>query len=269
MRLSIRHIAAATALVGFALAGCQSSDLPIPRNGPSNQWFSTNNVLLRIVDGSPVAGPVGCTPAVNCSVDVAVDGTAIFSGLPFGGILPYASFPSGQALIQIYQHGTFNLVFEGSVAVSAGKKYSFVLGGQTLATPPAPPFYNGYLTSDGLFNAGLGGGMVDFHNASPNASALQFSFTCTACPAGGQLVGGPTGPGAIAGPANVIPSSGYSLNATNGTAKSILPSAINPADTGNSLPDPAGKPNVSVYAVDTPGLGSSHYTLIGTEDSNG
>src|SRR5579864_7845531 len=139
------------ALASIGLAACQSSDLPMPDNGPNSQSFSTNNALVRVVDGSPTAGTAGCTPA-TCAVDVVIDGTNITavlpSGLPYTGILPYVSVPAGQALVQIFQHGTANLVTESPVAISAGGKYSFVLAGTAPALPPAPPFFPFFLIND-------------------------------------------------------------------------------------------------------------------------
>jgi hypothetical protein len=282
--------AALAAFAGFAIVGCQGSGLPLPPNGPQSQSFSTNNALLRFVDGSPNAGVTGCAAGTAaCSVQVVIDGTTVTTaaGTPFNPsdspisstISSYYSFPSGQALIQVFQFDTVlgavttNLVFEGAVTVKAGSKYSFVLGGQGPALPPpAPPFYPGYLFTDGSFLL-QGVAEATFHNGSPNAGGLQFSVTCTSCPAGGQKIGSSNGTDAATiGPVSLLSSGGYSIGATNGTAKSITPAQLDGANTGNQLPDPVDplkRPNVSIYAVDTTGIGAADYELIGTLDSNG
>lgn len=283
MRLSFQHLAAALAatLAGTVVAGCQGSDLPMPPNGPDSQFFSTNNALLRVVNGSPTAGSP-CTvagQATHC-VDVAIDGSIVARGVPYPtipaldafAILPYVSVPSGQALIQIYQSPTTpggpegSLVYGLPATISANKKYSFVLAGQAPLPPPAPPFFQGYLFNDGLFNAVFGATMADFHNASLNAGGVQFQVTCASCTAGGEPIGKSNqGAGAIVGPVSLIPSSGYTLGTA---AQSVSVAAINALDTGGVLPDPFGKQNVSVYLVDTVG-GAGSYQAIAVEDTNG
>jgi hypothetical protein len=276
MRLTSRLIAAAviSVMTGVALTSCGGSDLPMPPNGPNPQSFSTNNALLRIVNGSPTAGSacnVGGAPT-TC-IDVVVDGTTVARGVPYPvvsaldqfAILPYVSVPSGQALIQIYQAGTTKLLYGLPVSVSANKKYSFVLAGQAPLPPPSPPFFQGYLFNDGLFNSTFGSTMADFHNASPNAVGVQFQVTCNACQAGGQPIGNPSqNAGAIVGPVSLIPSANYTL----GTATQSIPASALGTNPGSVLPDPKGKPNVSIYLVDTVG-GSGNFQVIGIEDSNG
>jgi len=280
MRLTYRHLAAAVvaALTSLTLSGCQGSDLPMPPNGPSGQSFSTNNALIRVVNGSPTAGIASAGCPSTC-IDVVVDGSVIARGVPYPAasaldafaILPYVSVPSGAVLIQIFQSGTSTPVFEPTtpLVLSAGKKYSFVIAGNAPLPPPAPAFFPGFLFNDGLFNSPFGGTMADFHNASPNAGSLQFFVTCTACTAGGQNIGSPVGVGGIAGPVSLVPSANYVFNASNAATMSLAASALNGTNTGGVLPDPFGKPNVSIYAVDTAGLGSANFQLIGVEDSNG
>jgi hypothetical protein len=279
MQLSYGRLAraAVAAFAGIFLAACQSSNVPIAANGPNPNFWSTNNALLRIVNGSPNAGSA-CTVGGNPTtcVDVVIDGSVVASGVPYPtipaldsfAILPYISVPSGAALIQIFQAGTKNPIFEGGVPVSANKKYSFVLAGQLPIAPPSP-FFAGFLYNDGLFNAPFGGGMVTFHNASPNVASSMYVLNCSACGAGilAGSAGPPTTPGVAVpavGPVNVVPSAGYSLAATG--AASLVPSSLDGADTTNTLPDPSGKQNVSVYQVDTAGAGSA---LIGVFDTNG
>ena len=78
MRLTYRHLAAAVvaALTSLTLSGCQGSDLPMPPNGPSGQSFSTNNALIRVVNGSPTAGIASAGCPSTC-IDVVVDGSVI------------------------------------------------------------------------------------------------------------------------------------------------------------------------------------------------
>jgi hypothetical protein len=288
MRFRGRQLVAAllAALAGSALAACQVSDLPMPPNGPQNQFFSTNNALIRIVNGSPTAGSA-CTvggQATTC-VDIVVDGSTIARGVPYPtvsalnpfAILPYVSIPSGPVLIQIFQAGTSTPVFEPTapLILSAGKKYSFVLGGN--APIPPSPFFPGYLYNDGLFNSLFGNTMADFHNASPNAGSLQFFVTCASCPGGGQNIGNPvsvpTAPltGGMVGPVNLVPSSNYALGAKNGSAtKTITATQLDGTNTGGVLPDPVGnKPNVSVYTVDLLGAGAANFQVIAVQDTNG
>ena len=276
MRLSSRHLAAVfvATLSGVALAACQSSDVPMSPNGPNGQSFSTNNALIRIVNGSPTAG-TSCLGGTTTCVDVSVDGTVIARGVPYPanasldpfGILPYVSVPAGPVLIEIFQSGTTNLVFEPTapLVLSANKKYSFVLGGNAPSLPPAPAFFPGFLFQDGLFNSTFGNSMATFHNASPNAGSQQFNVTCSACPAGGQNYGASSAPGVIVGPVNLVPSANYTLGTTT---TSIPASALDGNNTGNVLPDPLGKPNVSIFLVDTVG-GAGSFQVIGIEDTNG
>lgn len=279
--MSLKHrrfaAASAAALTAFVLASCTGSDLPMPPTGPDGQGFSTNNALLRIVNGSPNAGSA-CTVfgvATTC-VDVFIDGKLVAPGVPYaqGGlpgsaaILPYVSVVSGPVLIQIYAspatpggpEGT--LVYGLAVNTSPQSKYSFVLAGQAILPPPNPPFFQGYLFKDGLFQAGFGDVMGDFHNASLNAGSVQFAVNCAACPSD-QPIGGPASPGTVRGPVSLVPAGGYSFKAN---ATSIPASALDGSNTGDVLPDPLGKQNVNLYVVDTLGSG---FQIIGTEDTNG
>ena len=279
MSLKHRRFAAAAlaALTGFVLASCSGSDLPMPPNGPNGQGFSTNNALIRIVNGSPNAGsPCTVFGVATTCVDVFVDGKLVAPGVPYaqGGlpgsaaILPYISVVAGQVLIQMYASPTSPggkegaLVYGLAVSTSAGNKYSFVLAGQVILPPPNPPFFQGYLFKDGLFQAGLGDVMGDFHNASPNAGSVQFAVNCVACPSN-QPIGSAASPGTVRGPASLIPSSGYSFAAN---AVTIPASALDGANTQDVLPDPFGKQNVNIYVVDTLGSG---FQIIGIEDTNG
>jgi len=286
MRLTFRHLAATVmAVAATVLAACQSSDLPISANGPQGQSFSTNNALIRVVNGSPTAGSP-CTVAgqsTHC-IDIVLDGKRIptpqglpgfpyptISALDSAAILPYVSVPAGPVLIQIYKSGTNTLVFEPTtptLILSANKKYSFVLAGNAPLPPPAPSFFQGYLFTDGLYQAAFGGSMTDFHNASPNAGSLQYNVTCASCPAGGQNIGGPVGPGGVVGPASLTPSSNYAFD-TNAGAQTITAAQINGLNVNGVIPDPFGKQNITIYAVDTTGLGTTFYQLIGVEDTNG
>ena len=284
MSLKHRRFAAAAlaALTGLMLASCSGSDLPMPPNGPDGQGFSTNNALLRIVNGSPNAGsPCTVLGVVTTCVDVFVDGKLVAPQLPYeqGGLIgspvaiqPYLSVVAGQVLVQIFASPTTpggkegSLVFDQAVNTSAQNKYSFVLAGQIALPPPNPPFFQGYLFKDGLFQAGFGDVMADFHNASPNAGSQQFEVTCDACPSGGQNIGDPASPGSVVGPVSLVPSAGYSLG-TSGHL--IQEKTINAVNTDSVLPDPFGKPNVSIYVVDTLGIGSGNFQIIGVEDTNG
>lgn len=279
MSLKHRRFAAASvaALTAFILASCSGSDLPMPPNGPNGQGFSTNNALLRIVNGSPNAGSPCVVFAVNTTcVDVFVDGKLVAPDVPYaqGGlpgaaaILPYISVVAGQVLIQIYASPTTPggregaLVYGLAVTTSAQNKYSFVLAGQAILPPPNPPFFQGYLFKDGLFQAQPGDVMADFHNASLNAGSVQFAVDCDACPSD-QPMGSPASPGTVRGPISLIPSGDYSIKAN---ATSITAQALNGQNTGSVLPDPLGKQDVSIYVVDTLGAG---FQIIGIEDTNG
>lgn len=276
-----RRFAAAgvAALTGFVLASCTGSDLPMPPNGPNGSGFSTNNALVRIVNGSPTAGSKCTVFGVSTTcVDVFLDGKLVAASVPYaqGGlpgsaaILPYFSVVSGQVLIQIFASPTTpggpegNEVYGLPVTTSAQNKYSFVLAGQTILPPPAPPFFQGYLFKDGLFQSGFGDVMGVFHNASPAAGSVQFIVNCDACPSM-QPIGNPAAPGVSRGPVSLIPSGGYTLG-TLAPAQTIPASALDGLNTGNVLPDPLGKQNVSIYLVDTLGSG---FEIIGTEDTNG
>lgn len=279
--MSLKHrrfaAAAVAALTAFVLSSCTGSDLPMPPNGPNGQGFSTNNALVRVVNGSPNAGSA-CTVfgvATTC-VDVFLDGKLIAPSVPYsqGGlpgsaaILPYASIPAGQVLVEIFASPTVpggpegNEVYGLPITTSANTKYSFVLAGQAVLPPPNPPFYQGYVFKDGLFQAGFGDVMGVFHNASPDAGTVQFTVNCDSCP-NNQAIGNPAAAGTSRGPVSLIPSGGYRL----GTATASIPASnLNGLNTGDVLPDPFGKQNVSIYLVDTLGSG---FQIIGIEDSNG
>lgn len=294
MRPSDRIIGsiALAVLAGGLIAGCQGSNVPMPANGPQNQFFSTNNAQIRFVDGAPNAGPPTasgspCPSNNSCAVDVVIDGAPISTVVgsfnpydnPIGGTIgPYYSFPSGQALIQVFEHGTTTLVFEGAVSVSAGKKYSFVLAGQAPASPPpAPPFYAAFLFTDTAYQSTTGSTQGNFHNASINAPSVTFIADCSACPpppAGQPIGSGAFASGKASGLVQLTPSGEYLFTGSNsggnaGASSSIIEvKSIDGHDAGSTLPDPfaPSQPNVSVYAVDTLGTG---FELIGTLDSNG
>jgi hypothetical protein len=288
MRLTSRHFAATIAgVIATVLTACQSSDLPMPPNGPQGQGFSTNNALIRIVNGSPTAGSP-CTVAGQATtcIDVFIDGTKVnpppgLPGFPYAtipalnpaSILPYVSVPSGPVLIMIFPSGSHSPVFEPTspLILSANNKYSFAIAGQAVLPPPALPFFQGYLFKDGLYQAGFGGSMTDFHNASPNAGSLQYSVNCAACPALGQKIGNPAGPGVVVGPTSLVPSSNYSFVATSTApaTATITAANLNGPNVNGVIPDPFGKQNISIYAVDTLGLGAANFQLIGVEDTNG
>ncbi|HEY7994407.1 MAG TPA: DUF4397 domain-containing protein [Candidatus Eremiobacteraceae bacterium] len=269
--------AAVAALTAFVLSSCTGSDLPMPPNGPNGQGFSTNNALVRVVNGSPNAGSpcVVLTVTTTC-VDVFLDGKLVAPFVPYsqGGltgsaaILPYASVVSGQVLVQIFASPTVPGGPEGTevyglpIATSANSKYSFVLAGQAILPPPNAPFFQGYTFKDGLFQAQPGDVMADFHNASPAAGSVQFAVNCDGCPTD-QPMGNAASPGTVRGPFSLIPSGGYSFKAN---ATPIPASALDGANTGDVLPDPLGKPNVNIYVVDTLGSG---FQIIGIEDTNG
>ena len=279
MSLKHRRFAATAiiALTAFVLSSCTGSDLPMPPNGPNGQGFSTNNALVRVVNGSPNAGsPCTVFGVATTCVDVFLDGKLVAPFVPYsqGGlpgsaaILPYVSVVSGQVLIQIFASPTVpggpegNEVYGLPITTSANNKYSFVLAGQTILPPPAPPFFQGYVYKDGLFQSGFGEVMGVFHNASLNAGSVQFTVNCDACPTN-QAIGNPAAAGTSRGPTSLIPSGGYTLGTLTA---SIQASALNGLNTGSVLPDPVGKQNVSIYIVDTLGNG---FQIIGIEDTNG
>jgi len=279
MSLKQRRFAAAAvaALTAFVLSACTGSDLPMPPNGPNGQGFSTNNALVRVVNGSPNAGsPCVVFGVATTCVDVFIDGKLVAPSVPYsqGGlpgsaaILPYVSVVSGPVLIEIFASPAVPGGPEGTevyglpIVTSANNKYSFVLAGQAVLPPPAPPFFQGYVFKDGLFQAGFGDVMGVFHNASLNAGTVQFTVNCNACPAN-QAIGNPAAAGVSRGPTSLIPSGGYTL----GTLTASIPaSSLNGLNTGDVLPDPFGKQNVSIYLVDTLGNG---FQIIGIEDTNG
>lgn len=279
MRLRHRLFAlSAAALVVTGLFGCSGNGNPMPPNGPQPQSFSTNNALLRIVNGSPTAGSA-CNVgglATTC-IDVEVDGKLVASGVPYANnpalapfsILPYVSVPSGPVLIEIFPTGSHTPVFEpttppGPLVLSQQAKYSFVLGGNAPIAPD--PFFPGFLFKDGLYQAGFGGSMIDVHNASINAGSLQFGVTCAACPASpGQPIGNPIGAGSINGPISLVPSSNYGFVGKGAVTMTLTAAQLNGLNTSGVIPDPFGKQNISIYAVDTVGA----WQLIGIEDTNG
>jgi len=279
MSLKQRRFAAAAvaALTAFILSACSGSDLPMPPNGPNGQGFSTNNALVRVVNGSPNAGsPCVVFGVATTCVDIFIDGKLVAPSVPYsqGGlpgsaaILPYVSVVSGPVLIEIFASPAVPGGPEGTevyglpIVTSANNKYSFVLAGQAVLPPPAPPFFQGYVFKDGLFQAGFGDVMGVFHNASLNAGTVQFTVNCNACPAN-QAIGNPAAAGVSRGPTSLIPSGGYTL----GTLTASIPaSSLNGLNTGDVLPDPFGKQNVSIYLVDTLGNG---FQIIGIEDTNG
>ena len=184
MRFSYRNlvVASAIALAIAAISGCTGSGLPMPANGPQGQSFSTNDALVRFVNGSPDLG----------AVDVYLDGRLAFAGVGFGAIAPtnpnipgiqfpgtasYAAVPSGQALVTLYAAGTKTLVAIPFVfSTKTGDRWSVVAAGNHVT-----PTFQMLAFNDGHFITATGAFAFDFHEASPNQNNTTLTASCSGC----------------------------------------------------------------------------------------
>jgi len=193
MRLSHRRILAAlaTAFAGSLLAGCPTNGTPIAPNGPDAQSFSTNNALVRFVQGSPDLNATG-----TGLVDLEIDGTIVATNLPFGAIVPtnpttglsnYYSVPSGATLVELLAVPAagsglpptlIGLPFE--FTTKTGDRWSVTAGGNHIGGLGVETF-NLFATNDGHYLTPANGFAFTFHNASPNQGTTTATFSCTGC----------------------------------------------------------------------------------------
>jgi hypothetical protein len=190
MRLFNRLCAAAalSLIAGAALAGCTGDGNPYPPNGPNPNFFSTNNALVRFVQGSPDLDATTANPTVAQPVDVEIDGTIVAQSLPFGGIVPfnpstdiasYFSVPSGQVLVELLDPTTHAPVALPFVfTVKTGDRWSIMAGGNHQGLTPT---FALFATNDGHYVTGNNGFAFTFHNDSPNQGSTSATFTCTGC----------------------------------------------------------------------------------------
>lgn len=258
MRLGMRLLGSFSValLAAVALAACQSSDLPMPANGPNGQSFSTNNTLVRFLQGSPdVATPV----------DVYVDGSLVFSGVSFGQVVPrnppnftggYVSVPAGQVLVVVYTHVGHALVIPPFVySAKAGDKFDVALVGRAAAVPSRfqmlaikEAHFNN-LSINGIFG-------LAFDEASPNASAggpVALNYNCNSCNPG--ITAGVAGLGQSMPVTYAPPANGYTFTANGSNTVGPIPLGI----PGIGL-------NLTVFEFDA---GAATSTIIGVIDPNG
>jgi hypothetical protein len=194
----IQRLIAAAALIcagSIALAGCQGDANPYPPNGPSPNFFSTNNALVRFVQGSPDLDAAAATPTVAQPVDVEIDGQIVATNVPFGAVVPfnpstdiasYYSVPSGQVLVELLDptsHALIALPF--AFTVKTGDRWSIMAGGNHIGGANGDTFEI-FAANDGHYLTANNGFAFTFHNDSPNqgTGSTAASFSCTGCNGG-------------------------------------------------------------------------------------
>jgi hypothetical protein len=231
MRFSLH--AAATALAVVA-----STQVAAERPAAAGTIAAAPTALVRVVHGSPVAGPVS----------VKVNGTTVLSNFLYGTITPYIPLPPGTYKISVVTAG--GAAVNISATLKAAVSYSLVATGELApaAHPKTPNItVTGYV--DGAFTKGKPA--INFHHAAPVAN-IEVPFGVA--PLGGPFpvkLGASTF-GKETGPLELrllrIPIEAYAVSVKSFT---LVPNQIDPADFSNVLPSAAGA-NLSVFAVDGP-----------------
>lgn len=240
----MRTIAIAVAL-GVLLSACNGGSSAVPGLGGSS-----NNGKFRFVNGSADAG----------SVDVYVDSQKVTT-LTYGQISNYTSFSAGPHQIVFDATGTQTAIVPSqSISINGGAHTSLVLAGEahpTSGTANLTVQQFGDLT----YSTPGGGAAVDFHNASPAASALaasiQFGYYPLSSPSSTQPIGQPEALGGATQPQG-LPTAALTPNAvgfyavsSGPTGYTLQPNAVDPTGCAqNTMPCNSG--NLSMYLIDGP-----------------
>lgn len=246
----MRTFAIAVAL-GVLLSACNGGSSAVPGLGGS-----TNNGKFRFVNGSADAG----------SVDVYVDSQKVTT-LTYGQISNYTSFSAGAHTVVFDATGTQTpIVPQQSISINGGAHTSLVLAGEAHPTSGAANLTVQQF-GDLTYSTPGGGAAVDFHNASPAASAItasiQFGSYLISTPASttpiGQpeAFGGATQPQGLTAPSLTPNAVGFYANASSGAnAYTLQPNAVDSTGCAqNTMPCNSG--NLSMYLIDGPAASTS------------
>ncbi len=245
MRSSLSAAALALAVVASTQAAAQRSAVAETIDaGPA--------ALVRVVHGSPDAGPV----------TVEVNGTTILSNFLYGTITPYVSLAPGTYKISVMTAGgaTVNI----SATVKANVEYSLVATGELEpAANPKKPNITVTAYVDTPFVKGKPA--INFHHAAPVADIdVPFGFSPLAYPVqvklGASTFGKETGPLDLPKQALGVPLEAYAVSVKSYT---LVPNQVDPADFSNLLPSTAGA-NLSVFAIDGP-VAAKDPSISGTD----
>lgn len=266
-------VIAAVAVV--ALAGCKSTTSSSPSVTPTT---STGQTELRVVHGSPDAGPV----------DIFVDSSSAATAVTYGTVSGFNNVTSGTHTITIYPAG--NDVSTAAIATLAvnfaqGTKYSAVATGEI---NPRNGSKNIAVTlfTDTPFSTTTGSAAINFHHAAPVAASVEQIVPFGFAPLNNigdngitsMSFGNESGPQGL--PQAALTTAGVEFyGITSGTGGfTILPSKIDPSDTGNLIPFGTNDVNLSLFAIDGPAAsltpsssisGTDLVRFVGAFDANG
>lgn len=268
MRMSVSRLAAlgAALLAGATLAACSSSGVPFAPTGNNNQVNSFPGAPVRFIQGSPNLH-LGLT-----SADFYVDGQKVVT-LSYGAVTPdILSLPAGSHTVTLYQVGTTNPLFSGTIVVlNPNTKYAIVVQGDAGAgTVKIVQF------TEAHYNTPAGIPAVSVFNASPRAGTVDFlanAFNINTDTVVALSVG------VDASKTNVIlvPSPNYCISAYHtGTTTPLVggyPSATsnehtNTACTAN-LPSAANGQDVNIYLIDFGAFPATTSEIVSIIDQNG
>ena len=257
-----------------------------PVSGATSAPVSTTGFTsIRFVNGSPDANS-------NSGVDFDIDGTTVLSDFSYGAVTPYYDIPSGAGhTFGAYASGTVTTLLPGvSLATTGAQNYTFVLAG-TFAKHTqqwivyADPTYTSLITQFSF----------TVHLASPTAAAISntFQFGTFVPPATTSTVyvddSNATYPGAATGTVTpAVPNTPVVLSPLAASAPGIefftspntpkqgttlpaqavtLPSAIDTADTTNTVPNSSISPafyHCSLFVIDS--NATPNYEIVAAQD---
>jgi hypothetical protein len=236
----------------LACAAVASAQVAAPRTAAAETLAAAPTALVRVVHGSPDAGPVS----------VKVNGTTVLSNFLYGTITPYIKLPAGTYKISVVTAS--GAALNVTATVKGNVQYSLVATGE-LAPAANSKTPNIAVTAyvDTPFAAGKPA--INFHHAAPVANIdVPFGIAPLADPVGDKLgastFGKETGPLPLPMKALSVPLEAYAVSVKSYT---LVPNQVDPADFKNVLPASAGA-NLSVFAVDGPAAAAKP-TVSGTD----
>jgi hypothetical protein len=230
---------------------------------------ATQKVFVRVVHGSPDAGPV----------TVSVDGAKLLTNFVYGSITPYVPIAAGphKFTVTTASKATVSLAItlpSGSIKTSY---FSIVATGE-LSPKASPRKPDIALTPFADQAFAPNSASVNFHHAARAAISqlVAFGYGELANPTD-QLLGiaafaSQTNPIALPAKTRSVPIEFYAVSVK---AVTLVPNQIDPNDFRNVVPSAAGQ-NLSAYAIDGPAAasvptvaGSDLVRLIGIFDPSG
>jgi hypothetical protein len=235
----------------LALAVVASTQVAAQRSAAAETLAAAPTALVRVVHGSPDAGPVS----------VKVNGTTVLRNFLYGTVTPYIALAPGTYKISVVTAS--GAAVNVSATVKANLKYSLVATGELDPIASGNPniTVTGYVDTE--FTKGKPA--INFHHAAPVANMIvPFGFALLSNPVPVKLGEAPfgkeTGPLELPREALPVPIEAYAVSVKTFT---LVPNQVNPADFLNVLPSTAGA-NLSVFAVDGPAAASTP-TVSGTD----